>query len=68
MSFVTRSGPLFDGRAAAAIDDFCDDWEADYAQEVEDAIRTTGIRLLKHPTGNCRAAHRTRKPGDGYTR
>ena len=63
MSWVTRSGPLFDGRAEAAIRDFCGDWEREYAQKTEDAVRTIGQGMFKHSTGNWSRHIETRAEG-----
>ena len=63
--FVTASGPIFDGRAEAAARDFCDDWEREYAQQVEDAVRTTGQGMFKHSTGNWSRHIQAVASGDG---
>jgi hypothetical protein len=64
---ITVNGPLFDGRAARAAEDFCDDWERDYTQEAERAVHQRLDGVLRHPTGNYQAHIQTRRDGDGYT-
>jgi hypothetical protein len=54
---------MFDGRAARAVRDFCDDWEADYAQEVDRAIHDRLRTVLKHPTGNYERHIQVRQEG-----
>ena len=50
------------GRRALS-EDFCDDWEADYAQEVDRAVHDRLRQVLKHPTGNYERHIQTRKEG-----
>ncbi len=40
MTYVTHHGPIFDGRAAAAVHDFCDDFEQKYAERVKEEIQS----------------------------
>jgi hypothetical protein len=63
MSTVTVHGPFFDGRGKAAVRDFCDDWEREYAEKTEDAVRTTGQGMFKHSTGNWSRHIATRGEG-----
>lgn len=48
---VSKHGPLFDGRAAKAVRDFCDAAEEEIAQEGVSLVRAQLGRVLQHPTG-----------------
>ena len=65
MSVVTAHGPLFDGRAALAARDFCNDFETRYGDKVESMIHERLHHVLRHPTGNYEAHIRSVKRGDG---
>ncbi|MER7813799.1 hypothetical protein [Streptomyces sp. NPDC096153] len=48
---VTFEGPLFDGRAARAMDDYCDDARDSIAEYAEEhALNLMGM-AFRHPTG-----------------
>lgn len=66
MADVTMSGPIFDGRAAAAVRDFCNDFERDYARQVEDMIRVRLHQVLKHPTGRYERSISSSPQGGGF--
>jgi hypothetical protein len=58
-------GPLFDGRARAAVDAFCDEAEAEIGQHGANVIRTELGAVLKHPTGYYQSQIQTdRASGD----
>lgn len=48
---VSKHGPLFDGRAAKAVRDFCNTAEEEIAEEGADLVRAQLGRVLQHPTG-----------------
>lgn len=48
---VTKSGPIFDGRAAQAARAFADESEERIADEGVNMVRTQLSHVLKHPTG-----------------
>lgn len=49
---VTVSGPLFDGRALAALDDFMEAAEAEVAREGVNEVRAVLAGSLRNPTGS----------------
>lgn len=56
MSFQTSvEGPLYDGQAAAAVDDFLEETTRVVAEMAETEIQTTLGSVLKHPTGHYRS-------------
>lgn len=58
-----QSGPVFDGRAAAAVDAFVDEAEREIAREGVNIVRAELDRVLKHPTGYYRSQIRTDRAG-----
>jgi hypothetical protein len=48
---VHTSGPIFDGRAQAAVADFCRDSEREVAQWGAGEVRQALHAVLRHPTG-----------------
>lgn len=46
------TGPVFDGRAKAIVDDLLDTMSDRVAQQGYDDVKTTLHGVLKHPTGN----------------
>ena len=48
---TTRRGPLFNGMARRAADDFADAWEEEMAEYALDHIRRTYHTPFRHPTG-----------------
>lgn len=68
LSIHTRtrvSGPLFDGRAARAMDDFADELEEEAADWAHDHIIGTYHRSFKDPTPKYEYAVRVRKSRGG---
>lgn len=59
---VTYTGPLFDGRAKAAMGDFANEIENDVANYGVDLVRARLDKVLKHPTGYYRS-HVTQTDG-----
>lgn len=51
MSHVKISGPLFDGRADAAVNAFTDEAEVRIAEHGVNMVRTQLDRVLRNPTG-----------------
>lgn len=56
-------GPMFDGRAAAAVNAFCDEAEAEIGQHGVNVIRTELGAVLKHPTGHYQSQIQTDMSG-----
>jgi hypothetical protein len=52
---VTRTGPLFDGRAEAAARDIVNEMEDEVAELGVDLVRVRLSRVLKNPTGYYRS-------------
>ena len=48
---VTARGPIFDGRASAAMEDFMDAAKEEVAQEGVNLVRRELSNVLKNPTG-----------------
>ena len=65
MSVVTVHGPIFDGRAAGAVRDFCDDFENRYGDKVEQMVHERLHQVLRHPTGNYESHIQAVRSGDG---
>lgn len=66
LSIRTRvSGPLFDHRAAAAMDDFADEIEDEGAEWALDHIQGTFHRKFKNPTGFYESNVRIHSSGYG---
>ena len=63
--FVTVRGPLFDGRAAHAAHDFCNDFETRYGREVENMVKARIHQVFRHPTGNYERHLQTVRSGAG---
>lgn len=66
MPDVTVRGPIFDGRAAAAIADYMDDMEAEVAQDGVDLVRDQLAAVLQNPTGYYESSIRASRGGAGY--
>jgi len=49
---VRVSGPVFDGRADAAVRDFCDEAERDIAAQAYSEVMTNLNQSIKNPTPN----------------
>jgi hypothetical protein len=49
------TGPVFDGRARAIVDDLLNAMSGKVAQQGYDDVRTTLHGVLRHPTGNYEA-------------
>lgn len=48
---VTRSGPLFDGRAGRAASDFAEEWENETAEYALGIVRRVHSATFRNPTG-----------------
>lgn len=60
---VSVHGPVFDGRALAALDDYTEAVAADVAEQGFKDIHFTLSRVLKHPTGHYQSQIRDRSFG-----
>ncbi|MFD9398340.1 hypothetical protein ACFWA4_05905 [Streptomyces sp. NPDC060011] len=63
---ITQHGPLFDGRAQAALKDYIEDVEAEVAQEGEQLVHKYLHEFLQHPTGRYESHVRARARGSLY--
>ncbi|MGA5435478.1 hypothetical protein ACPCIZ_12890 [Streptomyces cellulosae] len=63
---VTQHGPLFDGRAQAALRDYVDDVEAEVAQEGERLVHKYMHQFFKYETGYYASHVRARARGSFY--
>lgn len=63
---VNNSGPLFDGRADAAVDAFCDASEEEIAQEGYNLVQTELGHVLKNPTGRYQSRVQTDRAGGDW--
>lgn len=63
---TTRSGPLFDGRAAAAARDFADTASREIAELGANEVQALLGQVLQNPTGNYRGKVTTDRATDGY--
>lgn len=63
---VNASGPLFDGRAQRAANEYCDQLRYRVATEAEDMVRARLQTVLKHPTGYYESRIRVERTGDTY--
>lgn len=61
---VTASGPLFDGGAEKAVEDFRRAAEEEIGKEGVTMIQTQLDRVLRHPTGYYRSRITTERAGD----
>ena len=61
MITVTTRGPLFDGRAAAAVRDFCNKFPQDFAEDSVDDLHRRFERVFKNPTGAYQSQVRARR-------
>ena len=64
-AFVEVDGPLFDGRAAHAVRDYCEDFEDSYGQRVKNQVEVRLGQVLKHPTGYYESQIQTDRAFDG---
>jgi hypothetical protein len=64
---VKVSGPLFDGRAAKAVHDFCVEFAEGYADDVNAELQRQFSRVFKNPTGRYEARVRARRVGTGVS-
>lgn len=62
---VVLTGPLFDGRAQAAVEAFADDVEQRTAEAVAEDARLTLDRATRHPTGYYRSRVRAERQAGG---
>jgi hypothetical protein len=60
---MRMSGPIFDGRAAAAARDYTDAAERDLAEHTVNAVRRELATVLQHPTGRYQASIHDRPDG-----
>lgn len=60
---VTVSGPLFDGTAARAVQEFVDDARDEIGQHAEDLVLARLGTVLQHPTGYYESQVRARSAG-----
>lgn len=58
---VHASGPLFDGRAAREIADYCDDAREEIAQFAEEHVLNLMGAAFRHPTGYYESNVRTER-------
>lgn len=59
---VTVSGPLFDGRAAKAVRDFCNEFPKKFAEDSVDQLQARFARVFQsHPTGRYESQVRARR-------
>lgn len=63
---LTKRGPLFDGRTAAALHAYRDEISLRIAEEGEKLIRQRLHQVLKHPTGYYESRISVDRAGDGY--
>ena len=63
MSTVTMSGPLFDGRASAALDAYIREAVTEVGEESEDLVRA-GTGVFRNPTGAYASRITTNRMGD----
>lgn len=63
---VTYSGPLFDGRAAQAVDAACRAIEQEVAQEGARFVQSFLGTVLKHPTGYYQSQISAKPAGMGW--
>lgn len=64
---VDTSGPLFDGRAALAVRDFCNDFPDRFAKDSARDLRSRTWRVFDHPTGRYAGQIGTRRLRPGTT-
>ena len=62
---VKTSGPLFDGRAQRALNDFIREFAENYADDVNDELQSRFDRVFKNPTGRYAAHVRAGRIGKG---
>jgi hypothetical protein len=58
---VTTSGPLFDGRAARAVRDFCNEFPQRFAEDSVKDLHGRFQRVFKHPTGAYQSQVRAKR-------
>ncbi|MFB6548677.1 hypothetical protein [Streptomyces sp. NPDC056405] len=63
---MTTHGPLFDGRAQAALREYVDEVEAEVAQEGERLVHQYMHEFFQHPTGYYASHVRARARGSVY--
>lgn len=64
---VKTSGPMFDGRAERALQDFIRDFAEGYAEDVNQELQNRFRQNFKHPTGRYESQVRTRRLGRGQS-
>lgn len=64
---VSFRGPLFDGRAAKAANDFCVKFAEGYADDVNEELKRQFARKFKNPTGRYARRVRARRVGKGVS-
>lgn len=64
---VGLTGPLFDGRAEAAVEAFANDVEERVAEAVVQDVRLTLDREARNPTGRYRNSVRAERNGGGWS-
>lgn len=62
---VRVSGPVFDGRAARAADELCEDLERELAQQGAEYVREETVVFVE-PTGHYRGQIRARRVGSQW--
>lgn len=63
---ASRRGPMFNGGARRAADDFVDDWEDESAEEALGLIRDSFHMHFKQPTGYYESHVRIKNANDGH--
>lgn len=63
---VNASGPLFDGRAQRAANEYADQLRYRVATEAEDMVHARLRQVLKHPTGYYESRIRVERAGETY--
>lgn len=64
---VKTSGPMFDGRAERALQDFIRDFAEGYADDVNAELQNRFRQSFKHSTGRYESQVRTRRLGRGVS-
>ncbi|WP_413102220.1 hypothetical protein [Streptomyces sp. Inha503] len=63
---VNTNGPMFDGRAQRAANEYADQLRYRIATEAEDMVRARLQTVLKHPTGYYESHIRVERAGNSY--
>jgi len=64
---VTTSGPMFDGRAERALNDFIREFAEGYAEDVNQELQNRFRQNFKTSTGRYESQVRTRRLGKGVS-